>query len=173
VTIEELARLPLIAHAPSRAHVEEHLRLQGIDVRFVLEAETGTAVQGLVAAGLGAAIVPRIAADERRSETQVVELQDGLVGPRSIAAVWSRLQPQRADAARFVEAALARPAPARDCANRCSPQQVRSAHFRSRASRSSINHDARASVLGSDPSPAVRRSRRTRAAPAPPCSRPV
>jgi molybdate transport repressor ModE-like protein len=105
VTIEELGRLPLIAHAPSRAHVEEHLRLQGVDVRFVLEAETGTAVQGLVAAGLGAAIVPRIAADERRVETQVVELAAGLVAPRSIAAVWSRLQPQRADAAAFVEAA--------------------------------------------------------------------
>jgi molybdate transport repressor ModE-like protein len=105
VTIEELGRLPLIAHAPSRAHVEEHLRLQGVDVRFVLEAETGTAVQGLVAAGLGAAIVPRIAADERRTETQVVELAGGLVAPRSIAAVWSRLQPQRADAAAFVEAA--------------------------------------------------------------------
>jgi DNA-binding transcriptional LysR family regulator len=105
VTSEELGRLPLIAHAPSRAHVEEHLRLQGIDVRFVLEAETGTAVQGLVAAGLGAAIIPRIAADERRAETQVVELEAGLVAPRSIAAVWSRLQPPRADATAFVEAA--------------------------------------------------------------------
>jgi hypothetical protein len=49
--------------------------------------------------------VPRIAADERRAETQVVELADGLVAPRSIAAVWSRLQPSRPDAAAFVDAA--------------------------------------------------------------------
>jgi DNA-binding transcriptional LysR family regulator len=105
VTSQELGRLPLIAHAPSRAHVEEHLRLQGMDVRFVLEAETGTAVQGLVAAGLGAAIMPRIAADERRTETQVVELEPGLVPSRSIAAVWSRLQAPRADASAFVAAA--------------------------------------------------------------------
>jgi DNA-binding transcriptional LysR family regulator len=105
VTAEELRGLRLVAHAPSRAHVEGHLRVSGVDVRFVSEAETGTAVQGLVAAGLGAAIVPRTAADERRSDTDVVELEDGLVPPRSIAAVWSRLRPPRTDTAAFVEAA--------------------------------------------------------------------
>ena len=105
VTCDELARLPLIAHAPSRAHVEEQLRTHGVEPRFVLQAETGTGVQGLVAAGLGAAIVPRIAADERRAETQVVELADGVIASRSIAAVWSRLQPLTRDAAVFVEAA--------------------------------------------------------------------
>ena len=54
VACTELARLPLIAHAPSRAHVEEQLRTHGVDPRFVLQAETGSGVQGLVAAGLGA-----------------------------------------------------------------------------------------------------------------------
>ena len=101
----ELARLPLIAHAPSRAHVEEQLRTHGVEVRFVLQAETGSGVQGLVAAGLGAAIVPRVAADERRAETEVVDLADGVIAPRSIAAVWSRIQPLSRDAAAFVEAA--------------------------------------------------------------------
>ena len=66
-TAHELARLPLIAHAPSRAHVEEELRTHGVEPRFVLQAETGSGVQGLVAAGLGAAVVPRVAADERRA----------------------------------------------------------------------------------------------------------
>jgi DNA-binding transcriptional LysR family regulator len=105
VACTELARLPLIAHAPSRAHVEEQLRTHGVEARFVLQAETGSGVQGLVAAGLGAAIVPRVAADERRPETEVVELADGVVAARSIAAVWSRLQPLSRDAAAFVEAA--------------------------------------------------------------------
>jgi DNA-binding transcriptional LysR family regulator len=105
VDCTELARLPLIAHAPSRAHVEEELRTHGVEPRFVLQAETGSGVQGLVAAGLGAAIVPRVAADERRAETEVVELADGVIAPRSIAAVWSRLQPLSRDAAAFVEAA--------------------------------------------------------------------
>jgi len=104
VACEELGRLPLIAHAPSRAHVEEQLRAHGVEVRFVLQAETGAGVQGLVAAGLGAAVVPRIAADERRAETEVVELAEGVVASRNIAAVWSRMQPLRPGAAAFVEA---------------------------------------------------------------------
>ncbi len=105
VSCEELSRLPLIAHAPTREHVEEQLRIHGVDPQFVLEAETGAAVQGLVAAGLGAAVVPRLVADERRVETFVLELEDGLVGARAIAAVRCRTQPPRADAAAFVEAA--------------------------------------------------------------------
>jgi DNA-binding transcriptional LysR family regulator len=105
VTCEELARLPLIAHAPSRSHVEEQLRTHGVEARFVLQAETVAGVQGLVAAGLGAAIVPRVAADEHRAETQMAELAEGVVAPRSIAAVWSRIQPLTRDAAAFVEAA--------------------------------------------------------------------
>jgi DNA-binding transcriptional LysR family regulator len=107
VACEELARLPLIAHAPSRSHVEEQLRTHGVEPRFVLQAETGAGVQGLVAAGLGAAVVPRVAADEHRAETKVAELAEGVVAPRSIAAVWSRIQPLTRDAAAFVEAARA------------------------------------------------------------------
>src|SRR5438034_724019 len=72
VVCEELARLPLIAHAPTREHVEEQLRVHGVEPRFVLEAGTGAAVQGLVAAGLGAALLPRLATDERRQETVVL-----------------------------------------------------------------------------------------------------
>lgn len=105
VECAELARLPLIAHAPSRAHVEEQLRARGVDARFVLQAETGVGVRGLVAAGLGAAVVPRLATDDRRSETEVVELAEGAVAARTIAAVWSRTEPLRRDAAGFVEAA--------------------------------------------------------------------
>ena len=105
VSCGELARLPLVAHAPSREHVEEQLRVNGVDPRFVLEAGTGAAVQSLVAAGLGAAVLPRLAVDERRPETVVLELDDGVIANRMVAAVWSRMQPPRADASAFVEAA--------------------------------------------------------------------
>jgi DNA-binding transcriptional LysR family regulator len=101
----ELARLPLIAHAPSRAHVEEQLSTHGVEAQFVLQAETGAGVQRLVAAGLGAAVVPRVAADERRAETEIVDLAEGVIAPRSIAAVWSRMQPLSREAAALVEAA--------------------------------------------------------------------
>jgi DNA-binding transcriptional LysR family regulator len=81
------------------------LRVHGIEPRFVLEAATGAAVQGLVAAGLGAAVLPRLAVDERRLETAVLELAPGVVASRTVAVVWSRMQPPRADAASFVESA--------------------------------------------------------------------
>ena len=105
LTCDELARLPLIAHAPTREHVAEQLRVHGVEPRFVLEAATGAAVQGLVAAGLGAAVLPRLAVDERRLETAVLELAPGVVANRTVAVVWSRMQPPRADAAAFVESA--------------------------------------------------------------------
>ena len=35
----------------------------------------------------------------------IVDLAPGLIAPRTIAVVWSRTQPLRADAAAFVEAA--------------------------------------------------------------------
>jgi DNA-binding transcriptional LysR family regulator len=105
VTCKELARLPLIAHTPTREHVEEQLRVHGIEPRFVLEAATGAAVQGLVAAGLGGAVLPRLAVDERRLETVVLDLAPGVVANRTVAVVWSRMQPPRADAAAFVESA--------------------------------------------------------------------
>jgi len=59
----------------------------------------------LVAAGLGAAVLPRLAVDERRLETAVLELAPGVVANRTVAVVWSRMQPPRADAAAFVESA--------------------------------------------------------------------
>ncbi|HEV7641129.1 MAG TPA: LysR family transcriptional regulator [Gaiellaceae bacterium] len=105
VTCTELARLPLIAHGPSRAHVEQQLRRHGVEPRFVLQAETGSGVQGLAAAGLGTAIVPRVAIDERVAGTEVAELAEGVIAPRTIAAVWSPAQPLSRAAAAFVETA--------------------------------------------------------------------
>ncbi len=107
ISCEELGRLPLIAHAPTRVHVEAELRENGVEPRFVLQAETGAAVHGLVSAGLGAAVVPELATDARRAGTVVLELAGGVIAPRTIAVVWSRSQPPRADAAAFVEAARA------------------------------------------------------------------
>jgi DNA-binding transcriptional LysR family regulator len=73
----------------------------------VLEAETGAAVHGLVAAGLGAAVVPELATDARWAGTTILELEDGLLDPRTIGIAWSSERPPRADAAAFVEAARA------------------------------------------------------------------
>ena len=101
----ELGRLPLIAHAPTRVQVESELIASGVEPRFVLQAETGAAGHGLVAAGLGAAVVPELATDGRWAGTTILELAEGVVEPRAISIVWSRARPPRADAAAFLEAA--------------------------------------------------------------------
>jgi DNA-binding transcriptional LysR family regulator len=103
----QLGRLPLIAHAPTRAHVESQLLEVGVEPRFALQAETGAAVHGLVAAGLGAAVVPELATDPRWAGTTILEVADGVLEPRTIAIAWSSERPPRADAAAFLEAAHA------------------------------------------------------------------
>jgi DNA-binding transcriptional LysR family regulator len=105
ISCAELGRLPLIAHTPTRVQVESELIASGVEPRFVLQAETGAAVHGLVAAGLGAAVVPELATDARWAGTTILDLADGVIEPRTIAIVWSRAQPPRADAAAFLEAA--------------------------------------------------------------------
>ena len=148
MTSAELGRLPLIAHAPSRTHVEEHLRLQGIDARFVLEAETGTAVQGSSPPGSAPRSCrgsqPTSGAPRHRwssSPTALVaqEHRGSLEPPPAV--------PSRRRGVRGCGAlGMRRGAPAR-AARGLRPR----ASFRSRASTSSINH--RGSAASQRPKP--------------------
>ncbi|HLM35942.1 MAG TPA: LysR family transcriptional regulator [Gaiellaceae bacterium] len=101
-----VVRLPLIAHAPTRSEVEMGLRARGLEPQFVLESDAGATVQALVAAGLGAAIIPRSAVDEATTETTVVALDPPTaIAGRVVALVWNRERRLRKDAAAFVDAA--------------------------------------------------------------------
>jgi len=101
-----VTRLPLIAHAPTRAEVEKGLRARGLEPSFVLESDAGATVQALVAAGLGSAIVPRSAVDDATTETAVVALDPpSAIAGRVVALVWNRERRLRKDAAAFVDAA--------------------------------------------------------------------
>src|SRR5215213_8856345 len=101
-----VARLPLVAHAPTRAEVEMALRARGLEPNFVLESESCSTVQALVAAGLGSAIVPRSAVDDATTETAVVALDPPTaIAGHVVALVWNRERRLRKDAAAFVEAA--------------------------------------------------------------------
>lgn len=106
VTPANVVRLPLIAHSSSRAEVELALRARGLEPRFVLESDAGATVQALVAAGLGAAIVRRLAADDSTAETAVLALDPpAAIAGCVIALVWNRERRLRKDAAAFVDAA--------------------------------------------------------------------
>jgi DNA-binding transcriptional LysR family regulator len=101
-----IGELPLVAHTPTRAIVEDHLRSHGVEPRFVLQSEASATVQALVAAGLGAAIVPRLAVDESLAETVLLPLEPPhAIAARVVTLAWNAGRPPRKEAAAFIETA--------------------------------------------------------------------
>src|SRR5436190_1105297 len=106
MTLVAVAELPLVAHAPTRPRVEAHLRAAGAEPRFVLQSEASATVQALVAAGLGAALLPRLAVDEAATDTTILGLNPrDAIAPRTIALAWNRERRLRKDAAAFADTA--------------------------------------------------------------------
>lgn len=104
-TVADLRGLPLIAGASGEraALAEAELRAHGIEPRYVLRSGSNGAVQALVGAGLGAALVPRLAADDADDRVALLEL-GALVTPRAISLFW-RADNVRPALERFVEIA--------------------------------------------------------------------
>jgi molybdate transport repressor ModE-like protein len=103
-SLRDVARLDLIGHKNCRtlARVESAFRQP---LRFVFKSDHNQTVQALVAAGVGAALVPRLTVDENDGATRLIELPK--LPPRVIAIAWHRDR-YRAPAARaFVETAEA------------------------------------------------------------------
>jgi len=102
---EDLAGLPLIGQSARRPRVETALDAAGIEPRFLFRSDVGRTVQALVAVGLGAAILPRLAV-EPDSRTAILELEGILpVERRLIGLAWLRDRMHRAAAAHFVDVA--------------------------------------------------------------------
>jgi DNA-binding transcriptional LysR family regulator len=62
-TLAEIGRLPLIAYSRSTYGIEALLRARGIVPHVVFRSDESGAVQRMVAAGIGSALVPRLAVD--------------------------------------------------------------------------------------------------------------
>jgi DNA-binding transcriptional LysR family regulator len=106
IALPAIGELPLVAHSPTRPRVEAHLRARGIEPRFVLQSEASATVQAFVGAGLGAAIVPRLAVDDTDADTVVLELDPpDAIAPRVLAIAWNAERRLRKDAAAFADAA--------------------------------------------------------------------
>jgi molybdate transport repressor ModE-like protein len=103
-TPRELSRLDLIGYRSCRSlrRVEAALREP---LRFVFRSDQNGTVQGLVAAGVGAALLPRLAVDSGDDGVVRIDL-DGRVPPRLIAVVWHRDRYRSPAAKAFVETAL-------------------------------------------------------------------
>lgn len=89
--IDELRGLKLIAFKTSGStqRVIAHLRAQGVEPQFAVRSDDNTVVQGFLAAGFGAALIPRLAADLLAGDLRIIRFESPLP-PRLIALAWTR-----------------------------------------------------------------------------------
>ena len=87
----ELRGLKLIAFKSSGSthRLIRHLRGHGLEPEFVLRTDDNTVVQGFVAAGFGAALIPGLAAGLLAGSFEVLRFEPALP-PRVIALAWTR-----------------------------------------------------------------------------------
>ncbi|MGH3042320.1 MAG: LysR family transcriptional regulator substrate-binding protein, partial [Gaiellaceae bacterium] len=90
-SLREITEQPLIANTTWRMHelVEAEMRVAGGEPKRSFTASTNAAVQALVGAGLGVAIMPRLAIDHDEPTTESIDL-GGVLRPRTLVLYWLR-----------------------------------------------------------------------------------
>ncbi len=86
VTAREIARLPLIAYRVPTHGGEAHLRSKGFEPNIVFRSDDSGIVQGLVGAGVGYALVPRLTVDRGDPEVAVLDVRG--IPHREIGLAW-------------------------------------------------------------------------------------
>jgi molybdate transport repressor ModE-like protein len=106
MTPEKLADLPLIGTGDQfvETALSQTLEEAGAEASYVTVAEGNGAVQALVAAGRGAALIPRMALDYRQETITALDAND-LVAPRQIVVYWPGGAIQPPGVAAFIDAA--------------------------------------------------------------------
>jgi len=107
-TLKEVALQPLIGFNRCNAmdEVEARLASTGRAPNVVFRSDNNGTVQGLVGAGVGISIAPRLTVDEDDASVEVIDLQ-GRIPPRVIGLVWHRDRHRSPAAEAFVESAFA------------------------------------------------------------------
>jgi DNA-binding transcriptional LysR family regulator len=104
-TLREIVELPLIGYRSCRTteQVEERLRITGQDPHVVFRSDDNYTVQGMVAAGIGVALVPLLTVDPSDDRIAVIGLGDR-VPARLIGIAWHRDRLRTAASSAFVDA---------------------------------------------------------------------
>ena len=107
-TLKEIVLQPLIGFNQCRAmaHVELQLSAAGRAPDFVFRSDNNGTVQGLVGAGVGISVSPRLTVDEDDASIEVIDLH-GRIAPRVIGLVWHRDRHRSPAAEAFVASAIA------------------------------------------------------------------
>lgn len=105
-SLREVAEQPLIGFRQCRSlhQVETRFRDAGLEPRVVFRSDDNGTIQGLVAAGVGAALVPLLSVQPEDERIAVLPLTD--VPPRRIAVAWHRDRYRSPAMRAFVEQAL-------------------------------------------------------------------
>ena len=91
VSLREIGEQPLVSNRACRSIEQVHaqLRSRGVEPNVIFRSDDNGTVQGVVAAGLGVALVPRLTVDEADRDVAVVDL-GGRVPDRIIGIAWHR-----------------------------------------------------------------------------------
>jgi DNA-binding transcriptional LysR family regulator len=106
-TLAEIGRLPLVAYSRSTYGIEALLRARGIEPHVVFRSDESGAVQRMVAAGIGNALIPRLALDPGIAGVVALDASRR-VPARQIGLVWHRDATLPEAATDFVAAVRAR-----------------------------------------------------------------
>jgi DNA-binding transcriptional LysR family regulator len=106
LSLREVAKLPLIAPrlCASLEQIHAHFRSRGIEPNYVYHLDENNIVHGMVAAGAGIALIPKLAVDPNDERIAVLELGPK-VPPREIAIAWHRERYRLPAAEAFVKLA--------------------------------------------------------------------
>lgn len=90
-SLKEIGGVPLIGYRQCRSlfAVEERFRGTGIDPQIVFRSDDNTTIQGMVAAGVGSALVPRLTVETRDDAVLALPV-DPRIPPREIAIAWHK-----------------------------------------------------------------------------------
>jgi DNA-binding transcriptional LysR family regulator len=102
-TLRAIASLPLISYGPVRPELRPEARLPGAP-SVVFRSNDDATIHGLVAAGVGAALLPRLSVDDGHPGVRAISL-GRRVPPRRIGIAWHRDRDLPPVAAEFLTAA--------------------------------------------------------------------
>lgn len=106
IRLSQIKGLPVVGFGQGRSmeQAEAQMKSRGIDLHIVFRSNYNGVVQGLVAAGVGCAVAPRLTMDLRRTDTRVLgPIAD--LPPRLIAIAWHKDRYRTPAAAAFIEVA--------------------------------------------------------------------
>jgi molybdate transport repressor ModE-like protein len=120
--LTQLAGLPLVGpgDSPAARLLEDELRAAGVEPDYALRSGRRAVVRAMVAAGIGAAVVPRMAVEAGDERVVVRELEPRL-SPQAIVVFWHADRGAAPGLDRFVELAADRAARIRDARLRTAP----------------------------------------------------